>query len=90
MCVGVAGLVCGKTLSIAKDHPTTTKSLLSLTAVSAGMGATLGVGVAYYRKVPLHVYGLSVGANFALCSFTFFGTLWVWCIRGVAFIELQP
>lgn len=69
----MTGLACGKGLHVASAHPDTAKTLLSYTAVSAVVGATFGVGVAYYRKAPLHVYGLSAGANFALCSFAFFG-----------------
>lgn len=73
--LGLGGLVCGRAASTAKDHPDTALPLLACTAGSAVVGVALGVGVAVYRKAPVHVYGLSVGANFALCSFTFFGEM---------------
>lgn len=72
---GLGGLACGRAFSIAKEHPDTTRPLLACTAGSALVGVALGVSVAAYRKAPLHVYGLSLGANFALCSFTFFGEI---------------
>ena len=71
--VGVGGVACGKTAALLKDHPDITLPLLTSTAGSALVGVALGVGVAVYRKAPVHVYGLSVGANFAVCSFAFFG-----------------
>lgn len=69
----MGGLVCGKGIQVAARNVETTQSLLTYTALCSAVGATLGVGVAYYRKLPLHIYGISVGANFALLSFTFFG-----------------
>lgn len=81
---GVVGVACGKAISVARENPSIAHSLLSYSAASAVLGATLGVGVAYYRKMPLHLYGLSVGANFALCSFTFFG------MRHVLITALPP
>ena len=74
ICVlGLGGLVCGKAASFAKQHPETAQPILACTAGSAVVGVALGVGVAVYRKAPVHIYGLSVGANFVLCSFVFFG-----------------
>ena len=73
--VGVGGLVCSKAVSVARSYPDTTKTLLSYSAASSLVGVALGVGVASYRKAPIYVYGFSAGANFALCSFTFFGEI---------------
>ncbi len=69
----MGGLACGKAVTIAKCHPDTAKTLLAYSAASSLVGVALGVGMAAYRKAPLHIYGFSTGANFALCSFTFFG-----------------
>jgi hypothetical protein len=69
----MTGLACGKLLQVSQDHPGTTKTLLTYSAISSAVGASFGVGVAYYRGAPLHVYCLSASANFALCSFAFFG-----------------
>ncbi len=60
---------------MAKKNPSITVPLLRNTACFTVVGVATGVGVAYYRKVPLHIYGISVGANFAVASFTFFGVL---------------
>lgn len=65
--------MCGRAASFAQQHPETAQPVLACTAGSAVVGVVVGVGVAVYRKAPVHIYGLSVGANFALCSFTFFG-----------------
>lgn len=69
----VTAVVCGKALRVAQDNPKTAKTLLSYSAASALVGATWGVGVAYYRKAPLHIYGVATGVNFAICSFALFG-----------------
>ena len=74
---GLAGLACGKILQVSQDHPSTARTLFTCSAISSVAGATLGVGVAYYRGAPLHVYGVSAGVNFALCSFAFCGERYV-------------
>ena len=44
---------------------------------SGVLGAVAGWGVAVYRKVPPHVYSLSVGANFAVVSGVFLGRVYM-------------
>ena len=74
MCAaGVGGLLCGNLTVIARKHSNTTTYLLGCTAAFSTVGVATGVGVAMYRKAPIHVYGISVGANFAVSSFSFFG-----------------
>ena len=70
---GVGGLVCGKAVTVAKNHPDTARRFLSYSAASSLVGVALGVSIAAYRKASLSVYGFSAGANFAVCSLTFFG-----------------
>lgn len=71
--LGVGGLACGKAVTVAQKHPDTAKLLLSYSAASSLVGVALGVSLAAYRKTSLFIYGFSAGANFAICSLTFFG-----------------
>lgn len=70
---GVGGFLCGRLFVLAKKNPNITLPLLGYTAAFTTVGVATGVGVAFYRKAPLHVYGISVGANFGVTSFTYFG-----------------
>ncbi len=64
-----------KGMKFSRDNPDVAKPIIRHTAALSGVGVAFGVGVALYRKSPVHVYALGVGLNFALCSFTFFGEL---------------
>ena len=44
--------------SLAKKNPNITLPLLGYTAAFTTVGVATGVGVAFYRKAPLHVYGI--------------------------------
>ena len=70
---GVSGALCGKLLTSARKHSETSIYILGCTAAGGAVGVATGVGVALYRKSSVYVYALSVGANFAVCSFSFFG-----------------
>lgn len=73
MLAGVSGFLCSKLFTIAKNNSGTTIYLIGGTALLSTVGVVTGVGMALYRKAPIPIYAISVGANFALCSFTFFG-----------------
>lgn len=74
MCAaGVGGVLCRNLFEIAKKHSDTTTYLLGCTTGVSTVGVATGVGVALYRKAPIHLYAISLGANFAVSSFSFFG-----------------
>jgi len=69
----VSGYLTGQLILIAKKNSDVTLPLLGFTATFTTVGVVTGVGWAYYKKIPLHVYGISTGANFGIAAFTFYG-----------------
>lgn len=56
--------------------PSTTLSLYNLIIafITGACGTILGVGISTYRKLPVHIYAISLGANFAITTLSFLGT----------------
>ena len=66
---GAAGLACGKLYSLyRRDEPVMVRPLVHCSLLGGAAGVALGLGVASYRRLPSHVYALSVGANFAVTT----------------------